>query len=235
MSIKEIWLAAWRLYKKSIAQVWYFGVMAGIVVTVFFSNNMVNENSMIFKLVKALINMTMPLIFVYLASIILIRIASNASEKNISLSQVLAIVKQRYLKMAIAMLIIYIMGYLGNLIVVLPGIFIVIFSIMVEPLILLEDKRIIESIIESCKLVWERLWITFAALFPLILVYIGKFFLVPVSMRYNDRYLIVVSVIVLLLFYPVWYSLVVVVFYDLKVKRPKEQTLTLDNVAEIIK
>ncbi len=72
------------------------------------------------------------------------------------------------------MLAVLVANTLGTIAFILPGIFVFILLSMAQPLVLLEDKGIIESLKGSCKLIWGKWWNTFAIMFPLL---IGNYWL----------------------------------------------------------
>jgi len=217
MSIKEIWLTSLSLYRKSLPQIWRLGIVAGITVTTsLFINAFYKTDGTTSKIISVVVPLTISLSFVYLSSMILLKIYNISNGQSISWKDTISFINKRYIKVTVSMLIVFIINILGTIALLLPGIFAFVLFSMTQPLALLDNKGIMESVKGSYTLVWGKWWHTFAAIVPLIFINYWIDFSISYATTHAQWYIVICSALIAMLFYPLLYSCVLVIFKDLK-------------------
>ena len=235
LTIKETWLASFWLYSKALPRVWSQAIVIGII--------MIIVNWVDVHIMAPLVNMQTPVQFklsditpgrgvyifaglisllfvIYLSGVLLHRIYMIGKEQTTTLYDSLVFVKRKYFQVVSGTLLVLCICLFGTLALVLPGIFMFVLLIMVQPLILFDDKGCFAAIKSSCKLVWGNWWHTFAILFPLmILNYAAGFGAQFISSHGCWWCGTLMSALVITFFYPLFYSCILIQFGDLKLRR----------------
>lgn len=220
LTIKEIWRNSFQLYRRSFSQTWYLGMMIGAVITISLLVNMIYlDKGLIFKTASVAISLTITLVVIYLTALMLFRIHSIAKDQTTSLTEAITFINSRYLKIAMAALIVLIFSSLGMLALLLPGIFIFVLFTMVQPLVLFDDEGVIDALKGSYKLVWGSWWHTFTVIFPLILINYWMSFAVQYAVAQHNWYIACSNLLLTVLFYPLFYACIIVIFSDLKLRK----------------
>jgi hypothetical protein len=219
MGIKETWVLTLRLYRKSLPQTWHLGVGIGItVVTAVFISALYKTNMAVPKII-GLVTIPILLICLYLSSLVFLKVYDIKNERSTSWKDSLDFVNKRYLKIFVSMLLVNILSSLGTFVLILPGIFLFILLSMTQPLVLLDNKGIIEGIKESCKLVWGNWRHIFAVIIPLAFIN----YWISISVIYATIYakwpMVISSGFIAILFYPLLYTCFLVLFDDLKSRK----------------
>jgi hypothetical protein len=220
LTIKEIWRTAFRLYGKSFTKTWYLGTLVGIIVTLSLVVNMLYlDRDITFKTAILAISLVITLVVVYLTALMLLRIYYTGKNQSYALTESMHFVNLHYLKIAMAALVVFIFYSLGMFALVLPGIFIFVLFTMVQPLILFDEQGVIAALKGSCCLVWGNWWRTFAVVFPLILVNYWMSFAVQYAVSQYNWYIASSNVLLTVFFYPLFYTCILVIFNDLKLRK----------------
>jgi hypothetical protein len=135
-----------------------------------------------------------------------------------STSEVSSIILSKLVWLSIALLVAVVVSWLGVFLFILPGIFIAVMLIFVQPLILLDDHQLIEAFKYSWFLVKNNWWHTFLILtLPLIMFYIA----IPLPSLYSQTpslFRIVLDLIRMTLVTPLFFAFILVLFYDVKAR-----------------
>lgn len=223
LSIKEIWLASIQLYRNVITIFWPFTVVVGIGITsslalkANFIRNMVLMTGG-YKLLAIISIIFVSLINAYLISMFLYNIYNYYNHKLISIAELCSQINKKYLVIIGAMFITFVLQRLGTFMLIIPGIFVFVLLIMVQPLIIFDDLGIIASFKASVKMVWRNLWHTFAVIFPLIFMIYWLDIGINYAVTTQKWYLIVTGALVTILFYPLLYATVLMLYNDLKIR-----------------
>ncbi|MDR1057136.1 MAG: hypothetical protein LBL17_00970 [Coxiellaceae bacterium] len=230
-SISQIWYTTIKLYSKSFSHIWQIGIMLVIATTIStFINTAYKIGGINFKIIDFILALTMPLIIIYLTSLILFKIYNIGRGRYPSLKDALTYVNKRYLKVVIAMLIVFFLSNIFEIIALLTlrwllipltiiQIFIIILLTAVQPLILCDNLEIITSLKTSIKLVWGNWWHTFAIVFPLIMINYWLIFIINFAIIKNSWYLLGIAGCLAILFCPLFYGCILVVVNDLKLRK----------------
>lgn len=225
LNIKDLWLKAFHLYyRKSLPNIWLLGLIAGLsIATTFIVSGLAKTSPdapiNIISIAIAIV-FIVSLMTIYTTSLILFALYNINLGKEISWKNLFALTNKKYIKVLTSMSISLILSSLGLHLFLLPGIFIMVLLIMVQPLVLIDDHGIISSLKSSCKLVWGNWWhIFFSLIFPFVFV-LGWTNLSIIYAFTNQKWLILgASTLATLAFYPLFYSCIVIAFGDLKIRK----------------
>ncbi|MBU0744694.1 MAG: hypothetical protein KKE11_04935 [Gammaproteobacteria bacterium] len=219
-NLKEIWISSLRLYHKAFSQIWYLGVLAGMLTTIsILLNVLYRDKGISLKILSFGSPLLISLVTVYLTSLILFNANNINNNQIVSLKNSLAYINKRFIKVVISVFILYFLYSFGLIAFILPGIFLFILFSMVQPLTLLDSNGIIESFKNSHKIVWGNWWRTFAILMPLMFINYWTGILLSYAFNNHRWYLIGIIGPLAILFYPLFYVCILVVFNDLKSRK----------------
>ncbi|CAL7961024.1 conserved membrane hypothetical protein [Gammaproteobacteria bacterium] len=233
LTVKETWLASFWLYSKVFPHVWPQAAVIGITMIMMTWVNV--------HIVAPLVNVQAPtkiklsdimsvnggyilacliaLFFViYLGGVLLHRIYVIGKEQETTLYDSLIFVGKKYFQVVSGALLVLCICLFGTIALLLPGIFLFVSLIMVQPLILFDDKGCFAALKSSYKLVWGNWWHTFAILCPLMIFNYAAGFSAQFISSHGWWYGALASALVITLFYPLFYACILIQFGDLKLR-----------------
>jgi len=220
LTVKEIWLTSLQLYRKSLAHVWSLAIIIGVIVTCSLLFNVTHAgDAASFNVARVILFVVVGLITAFLTSSLLHHIYNIGNEQSISLKDSMFFVATKYITLAVSMLIVFVLSMLGIILIILPGIFILVSFAMVQPLILFDAQGVMGALKGSFKLVWGNWWRTFAVVFPLIFIGYWVSYVVGRVAIDGKWYLAISNVLFAVIFYPLFYSCILVLFNDLKLRK----------------
>lgn len=230
LAMTEIWITAWQLYRRTFSKTWQLGLILGVIATVpllvgkiygtkifteIFGGAISRETA-----ITVAILIIAAMVSLYFTTLLLQQIYIIGDEQNYSFWSVARVVNKKYIKIAASMIIVFVAGYLGLLLLIFPGVFISGLLIMVQPLILFDNQGVIEALKRSWMLVWGKWWHTVIVVFlPLLAGNILMSLVVEYALDKQQLYILGVNLLIATLFYPFVYSSVLMVFNDLKLRK----------------
>lgn len=218
-SFKEIIVSAFTLYWEGIQGLWMWSLVLAVVssipdwLMVFFMRR--NASMRVLLSVDLFALLLLPIVSFIIGFIFyqLFLIGSQTPKKN---SEVVSIVLDKLLWLSIALLISVSLTWLGLLFFIIPGIFIGVMLIFVQPLILLDDHPLFDAFKYSWFLVKKNWWHTFIVLtLPLLLFYVAM----PSVYSGNPSiFRLLFDVIRMTLVIPLFFSFILTMFYDAKAR-----------------
>lgn len=227
LTIKETWLASFHLYSKTFPYIWPQAIIIGIAMTIM--SWLSTQSSCKLDMQRLTVansgcvfaNLIMLLLIIYLGGLVLHRIYMLGKGQPVTLQDSLSMVGKKYLKLVAGVLLVTAACLLGFLCLLLPGIFLLVALIVVQPLILLDNKGCFTALKDSYKLVWGNWWHVFAIVGPLMFSnYAIGFVAQFIAAHGGWWYGAVGSAIIATFFYPLLYSCVLMLFNDLKLRQP---------------
>lgn len=224
-TIKDNWIASWHLYRKAFSQTWLLGIIIGVLLAISTSVPMVfnkiygSADSTAAKIASFVSSVVVVLFMVYLIALMLYKIYNVGHKQHMSWHELRKIINGKYMRIFTAMLIMFVIYFIGMILLVFPGIFAFVLLSMVEPLILFNNQKVWAALNGSLKLVWGNWWRTFAVIFPLVIVNFWAGYIVSSSINQKWYFMILGNTIVATIFYPLFYSCVLVMFNDLKLRK----------------
>lgn len=221
LTIKEVWLASLRLYSKTFSQVLPQTVVVGVITALlaWISTHINAKEMTTFNWISIFANLIALLLIIYLSSVVLYRIYMIGNGQKITLLASFDFVWGRFFKIACGMLLGLSIGILGLLALILPGVFLFILLIMVQPLIMFDDKGCFTALKDSCKLVWGNWWRSFVVFFPVMVLNCAvSFALQFISNHSNWWYGAIGSGLVAVFLYPLLFACLLIQFGDLKLR-----------------
>lgn len=237
LTIRNVWIESFRLYRKVFPHVWFLSAAIGCFMSIpFILNtlypikryNLINNGAMnVTAIACVVISLIVLLIKIYLASMILYKTSIISEGMDVTLKNAADFVEKRYFRIILGMFLVYVSYLLGIVFLVFPMVILTIFFTMVHPLILLDNKPSFRALKDSSKLVWCNWWRTLCAFLVLILtgiltvlflclvVYIAKIFHIN-SFWYNSLGSVLVIIFANILANPLYYSILFVQFKNLK-------------------
>jgi hypothetical protein len=239
-SIAQIWSSGWKLYLKNIKDVWWLAILLIVpsLIHIYFSTQyktglehvagfgkgatLTEDYNLIYNYyaqntmaqVDLVLGFVLGFLTLYFSAVLMHKMYYQV--KDFKFSFVAA--GKKYFKILIASIIYYIMLVIGGLLV-LPGIFLAFLFAFYLPAILFDDSGIIGSIVESARIVWGNWWrTTLVILLPVLLSFILIQMIASMFMAYISLYLITIMILNVF-FIPYLMSVILVQFYDLKVRR----------------
>jgi hypothetical protein len=235
LNIKETWLASFRLYSKAFSRVWpQAAILSAIMVVMAWMNAHVmaplikKMQSATFKfsdmiptdVIYIFASLTLLTFVIYFSGVLLHRIYLIGKEQKITLYDSLAFIGKKYFIVVSGALLVSCICLLGTVALLFPGIFLFVLLIMVQPLILFDDKGCFAALKSSCKLVWGNWWHTFAILCPLIICNYAAGFCTQIVSSHGYWWCgTLVSALIVTFLYPLFYACVLIQFDDLKLRR----------------
>lgn len=219
-SYEQIWSDAYKIYKTTFSKVWFFSILLALSISItsiysqYFKNNPNN-----FSTAKAVIVAVVFFIAIYLTNIILFRIETSGTPAEQSLKNSLQFVLRKYSKLFISLFFVAIATVLSMMALVIPGVFVAIMLLFVAPLILFDNQGIIGAIIGSCSLVWKNWFRTFFIILPALLINVVISFIINVFTMQNFAVAFLLNLLLAVFYFPFFYSLVLVQFHDLKLRK----------------
>ena len=220
LTIKETWLTSLQLYRKSLAHVWSLAIIIGVIVTCSLLFNVTHAgDAASFNVARVILSVVVGLITAFLTSSLLHHIYNIGNEQSISLKDSMFFVATKYITLAVSMLIVFVLSMLGIILIILPGIFILVSFVLVQPLVLFEAQGVMGALKGSFKLVWGNWWRTSFVVLPLVAI---DFWLdvVMYSTTTNSLwYLAIGRVLFYILLCPLGNICVLMMFNDLKLRK----------------
>ncbi|MCL5261273.1 MAG: hypothetical protein M1561_06360 [Gammaproteobacteria bacterium] len=231
LPIHQVWLAIFRLFFSAFPKVWFLSLLSALLASLsiagsrYFSLHFVAVKpplSIAIGMVVCFVVLAVTLMFIL--SNIIYQVYQNATDQTINTYESIKFVLHKYPKILLAMLLVSCFMVMGLIAFVVPGVFAGILLLFVQPMILFENKGILDSISGSAKLVWKDWWRTLIVFLPLgIIGYFATFLIRRFTFEYFWVY-IILNVVVLFLMNPLSYSFLVTQYNDLKLR--KGQTIT---------
>ncbi|MEI8054818.1 MAG: hypothetical protein WCH10_02300 [bacterium] len=234
LTVKETWLASFWLYSKAFPRVWLPAIMMGIIASILTWVNMrmvplakkaqvstfklsdITSNDVIYIFIL----LVLLLLMAYIGGVLLHRIYMVGKEQEATLQDSFVFVLKKYFQFVCGVLLVFCICLLGVFVLLLPGIFMFVLLIMVQPLILFDDKWCFAALKSSCKLVWGNWWHTFAVLCPLMVFNCAVGFGAQFILSYGCWWCgALASMLTVVLFYPLLYACVLIQFGDLMLRR----------------
>lgn len=220
LSIKDTWLSALGLYRKVILKTWPVGLIIGIIVIAsLLFGAIYGTETLRGRIIAIVVPLAMVFIVMYLTSMMLCQIYNLGNNQAFSFKEITKTINQRYLKIVFSMLLVLLAYSVGILLLILPGIFIFVSFLMVQPLVLFDNRNVLEALKESFQLVLKCWWRVFVVILPLMLVNYWLSFSVGYAYSQHNWWLLGSDLLLSVLFYPLFYSCILVIFHDLKLRR----------------
>jgi len=230
LSFKGIFRSYWRLYRKAFLKTLPLIIITGVAINSFtilnYTHQTVGINS---KLLGLLLPLGLILLIPYLTSLLMLKTFHVGKDQIATLKNTIPYINKRYFKILIGTSIVLISCSIGIRFMMAPGIFLMVLFVLVQPLILLDNYGIIESLTKSAKLVWGNWWQTFAVVFPFIFVnYLTADLTAEAFKNGNWQTLLIIGSISTL-FFSLLYVSILVVFNDLKLRKNVANIVTIDS------
>ena len=223
LTIKEIWLASLKLYRKIIGHVWLLAAILGILLNISLLGvfYMFTPHTLVATIVCIIACLISQLLDIYLVAVILHRIYVLGANQNSGLRKSFVFVNKKYSTIIICELIGYFFILLGVFFFMLPGVYMKLVFLLLQPLILFANKSVFTALRESFQLMRSNWWRTFITFLPLVCIVLGlTVFVVNFLIRYGVWYwMLGSSVLMITFFYPLWYSLILLQFANLQARR----------------
>ena len=222
-TIKEVWIATLKLYRRVMGHVWLLAAMLGILLNVSLVGifYVFTPNTFIATLGCILACLICQLLDIYLVAVILHRIYVLGAGQGGKLGESLIFVNKRYSAIVICELIGYFFILLGVFFFVLPGVYMKLVFLLLQPLILFANKSVFAALRESFHLMQRNWWRTLITFLPLIIIVFGlTLFAANFLIRYGIWYwMLGFSALTITFFYPLWYSLILLQFNNLQARK----------------
>jgi hypothetical protein len=240
LSILEIWAVSFKLYKQTIAKVWY---LAFLMLLVLHTSMMISAKMRLpmpagqaakqaasaaqavnplahLTLSGVLINVIGILLSLFIMAVILHRIYNLATKPDFSLTASINFVLSKYLIIFSCMLLLYVAVSVGILLFIIPGIFLGILFLFSLLFILFNDAGWLSAIKKSCQLVWGNWWRTFAVFIvpAVIIAVIQNLIVFMFGVHYIWLNIFVVALVISLI-KPYLDAVLLVQFNDLKLRQ----------------
>jgi hypothetical protein len=216
-SLVEIYKSGFALYAQSLKSVWHWSLILGLmsaIPTLIFAYLVHSKVSYSGLLSFNLLYLLLLPVSAFMVGMIIYQIFLLGTDTNKSQKDIMNIVLNKLPILVGAYVIIGFLTWLGLMLFFLPGIFIAITLIFVAPLILLDDHSFIDAFKNTWLLVWHNWWRTFTVLLiPMILFLV---ILPSVYTKVPSLGYIIFDIVRTTLVTPLFFSLVLTLFYDLK-------------------
>jgi hypothetical protein len=216
-SIVDIYKSGLDLYAHSLKSVWHWSLILGLmsgIPTLIFGYLVHFKVSYTGLLIFNLIYMLLLPASAFIVGMIIYQIFLIGTQTSKSQKDIINIVLSKLWVLVGAYLIIGFLTWLGLMLLFVPGVFIAITLIFVAPLILLDDHSFVDAFRYTWLLVWHNWWRTFAVLLvPMILFII---ILPSVYTKVPSLGYIIFDIVRTTVVTPLFFSLVLTLFYDLK-------------------
>ncbi|MEI8054819.1 MAG: hypothetical protein WCH10_02305 [bacterium] len=232
LSIMEVWLTSLRLYRKTFPQIWFLTAVIGVLVNASIFFNMfyplkfqaaaMVQDSIIYIVAVILSHV----LNVYLFAVALHRMQTAGDWQDSTLWDSLCYVNKKYSKIIIAVFFAHLFVLLGWCLLIIPGMYALIAILMVQPLVLFDNKGSFASLRDSFLLVKGNWWRTFVIFFlPKIIIfqsYYFSFFTVHYFSHKTWYILMGYNVLTTTFLFPLIIACVLVQFKDLKLRKQLE-------------
>lgn len=157
-------------------------------------------------------------IIIFLVGFILHQLFLVGTQTTMSFQESSQYVLKKLPRLLIALPIISILSWFGLIFLIAPGVFIGVAFVFVAPLILLDDYSVVESFRNSWFLVWNSWWRTFSIIvIPLVLsILVSPYSYAQIPIFSFGR--VALSVIETSLINPLFFSLMLTMYYDSKLR-----------------
>ena len=228
LNITEVWLTSWRLYSKTFSQIWFLTMTVGVLVnaSVFF-NVFCSLNFQITTVGNAIIYavaiILAQVLSIYLFAVALHRMQAIGDWQNLTLGDSLCYVNKKYSKIIIADFFAHFFILLGLFLLIVPGIYAVVAVLMVQPLILFDNKGSFASLKDSFLLIKGNWWRTFVIFFLPKIIILHSFYFSFFGAHYfshNIWYVLMgYNILITTFLFPLIIACILVQFKDLKLRR----------------
>lgn len=229
LTIKEIWKLSFHLYFKALPQVWFQAALVSLVIFLLallggssYCKVGTNDPITYIHIICFFIQILALLVIVYFGGVILYRTQAIGNDQSVTLYASFIFVGKKYFQMAMGVLLVMLICVLGTLLFVLPGIFLFVSLVMLQPLILFDNNGCLTSLKNSYNLVKNNWWRTFAVISPVMLFnllnYLSGAFVQIVAYGLSWYITIIVGSIIISFIYPLFYACILVQFNDLKLR-----------------
>lgn len=216
----KIWSDAFNIYKKTFSQIWYLAILLGICVSISSAlSHAFKTPDGSFSLLRGVLISFSFLTAIYFTNLLLHRIQSIDLQPTVSVKQSALIVLHKFPKLFFALSIVTLLTVLGITLFIIPGIFLTIMLLFTAPLILFDNRGIISGLTDSCVLVWKYWFRTFGIILPVILLNFVINFFINMFNAPSIAVAFVISVAIGTFYFPFFYSILLVQFNDLKIRR----------------
>jgi hypothetical protein len=236
---KKIWQSALNIFKISFNQVWYIAFLFGLISSIPNAFMTLHKDAAVnFPLLLLAIVLVQIIIGVYFNGMILHRTYALSTDKSIKFADSLVHVWHRLMALILNSLLVSLIILVGVLLFVLlidilripivavtvflfavPGVFFIVLQFFCLPLILLEKRGAFVAIKYSCVLVWHNWWRTFLVMMPIVVFNVLLSYLIGLLTKGNPWIMGIAQVIILTVFFPLFYALMLVQFNDLKARQ----------------
>lgn len=177
LNIKETWINSFKLYNQSIKFVLPLAAVLGAVtflVTLvwhkYIMPSLATKNIANIKIIYSVLSIVLSLAVIYLGVVILHRIYLIAIDgAQLSTKESFKFIWKKYPKILVAVFLSHAICLVGYFLFILPGIFLMTVFIFIQPLIILDDQKILAAFKKSFKMALRNWRGTFAVIIPLVL------------------------------------------------------------------
>jgi len=219
-TISEVLIDSIDIYKQTFLRVWYWSAVIPILsaLPVFILGS--KDKAAALSGGQVVFMIFIMLIAAFVISLLLHRIYLLVTKDNPDISESISLARNKWLTVFLAMLITGVLSFVGFMFFIIPGVFLSILFMFYMPYILFEGDGVVDSIKNSCKLVWGSWWFTFVVLFlpTLMLVVATSFFtlLMGKDVEYGST---IFDMVLVTIFTPFIQSVILVQFNNLKLQR----------------
>lgn len=161
--------------------------------------------SHIFLLKNIILSIMAMIIWGFFMAAMINRMNAMITGEDNNINRSLQVAMSKFPRIAVALIIYFVIGMLGSVVFILPGIFLFVLLIFYLPLIVIDNESIFGSISRSAQLVWGNWWRTFIViLVPAIVMAIPNFFVT----QFNLVTRVFIEMVWLTLFLP-WMNAVI--------------------------
>lgn len=229
LNIKETWVNSFKLYNKSIKLVLPQAAVLGLVSVAISLLNRFTKISFTMKeltaqnIICSVLSLILFLVTVYFGGVILHRIYQITTDKADSpLKESLVCIWQKYPKILMAAFLSLAACLAGFFLFILPGIFLTVSFIFIQPLIILDNQKVLNAFKNSFKMVLKNWWSTFTVIIPLILLNFSVNFITQFAMPNRLWWLGIIIAGLFTIFYSMLLqSFVLTQFNNLKLLKEK--------------
>jgi len=232
LNIKETWINSFKLYNQSLTSVLPSAVALGVAtVSValiwhkYIMPSLATKNIDNSKIIYSVLSIVFSLVSIYLSGVILHRMYLIATDgAQLSIKESFKFIWQKYQKILVTVFLSHTICLVGYFLFILPGIFLTTVFIFVQPLIILEDQKILATFKKSFKMVFMNWRNTFAVIVPLILLNFVVTLATQAALPGNLWWLGVVIIGLFIVFYTLLLqALVLTQFNNLKLLKATER------------
>lgn len=218
LTVKQLIAMSVLLYKASLRKVLVVSLISAVVTTVL--NHLARvippESPMQTNWLMVVGMVISVFVVAYAAVIMMHQIMSIGRDQLVSMAQSIAFSHTRVLTLALAMIIMYVLTAIGMVLFLFPGIFVLVVTSMVMPLVIFKQLGPMESFRASFELVWGNAWRTLGV----IIVPNGVAFVVMSVARLlhlSTGYFAIIEGVAMWLIAPWVYSATLVMYNELMI------------------